>query len=115
MPAKKPSIPLSAASLKTGTPEFGTPDLTEFRTFTRPFPKDAGERDCYQFLLEQMQAAPDRPRGKKAELEDSCRRRFRVTVESFQDCWREAIELTGACWDQPGRRPNLNFVVKPSG
>jgi hypothetical protein len=106
MPAKKPSIPLSAVSLKTGTPKFGTPDLTEFRTFTRPFPKDAGERDCYQFLLEQMQAAPDRPRGKKAEFEKACQRRFHVNVGSFEYCWREAIKVTGACWDQPGRRPN---------
>jgi hypothetical protein len=109
MPAKRPSIPLPTVGLETGTPELGPSDLTEFRTFTRPFPKDARERDCYQFLLEQMQAEPDRPRGKKAEFEDTCRWRFRVNVESFEYCWREAIKITGACWDQPGRRPSKEF------
>ena len=79
MSATKPSISLSAVSLETGAPELGTSDLTEFRTLIRPFPKDAGERDCYQYLLEQMQATPDRPPGTKAEFEKACRRRFRVT------------------------------------
>ena len=106
MTSKKPSIPLSAVSSATGTPEFGPSDLTEFRTLIRPFPKDVGERDCYQYLLEQMRASPDRPRGKKAEFEKVCQRRFRVNVGSFEYCWREAIKVTGACWDQPGRRPN---------
>ena len=105
MPATKPSISLSAVSLETGAPEFGTPDLTELRNLIRPFPKDAGERDCYRYLLEQMQATPDRPRGTKAEFEKTCRRRFHVTVESFEYCWREANKVTGARWDQPGRRP----------
>jgi uncharacterized short protein YbdD (DUF466 family) len=106
MPATKRSIPLSAVRLKTGAPELGTPDFTELRrTCPRPFPKDAGERDCYRYLLEQMQATPDRPRGTKAEFEKTCRSRFDVMVDSFEYCWREAIDATGACWDQPGRRP----------
>jgi hypothetical protein len=100
-----PSISLSAVSLETGAPELAMSDLTEFRTFIRPFPKDEAERDCYQYLLEQMRATPDRPLGPKVDFENSCRRQFRVTVDSFQYCWRQAIELTGACWDQPGRRP----------
>ena len=102
MPATKL---LTAVSLETGAPEIGTPDLTELRTLIRPFPRDAGERDCYRFLLEQMQATPDRPSRTKAEFEKTCRRRFHVTVESFEYCWREAIQVTGARWNQPGRRP----------
>jgi hypothetical protein len=70
MPAKKFPISLSAVSLETGPPVLGTPDLTELRTLIRRFPKDAGERDCYQYLLEEMQATPNRPRGKKAIRED---------------------------------------------
>jgi hypothetical protein len=105
MPAKKPSISLSAVSLETGSPEFGTPDLTELRHILRRFPKDLGERSCYRYLLDQMRATPDRPQQKKAEFEEHCRRRFSVTVESFDYCWREAIKVTGVRWDQPGRRP----------
>jgi|SRR5664279_1211162 hypothetical protein len=106
MPAKKPSIPLSTVSLETGAPQFGPSDLTEFRNIPRPFPKNAGERDCYQYLLEQMQATPDRPPGRKVEFANNCRRRFHVNVDSFEYCWREAIKVTGARWDQPGRRPS---------
>lgn len=105
MPAMKPSISLFAVCLETGVPELGTPDPTEIRTLRRPFPKDAGERGCYRYLLEQMQATPDRARGTKAELEKMCRRQFHVAVESFEYCWREAIKVTGARWDRPGRRP----------
>ena len=105
MQATKSSIFLSAVSLETGAPELGTPDFTELRILTRPFPKDAGERDCYRYLVEQMQASPNRPRGTKAELKKTCRARFHVTVESFQYCWSEAIKVTCARWDQPGRRP----------
>ena len=101
----EPSISLSAVSLETGVAEFGTVDFTEIRTVPRPFPEDAGERGCYQYLLEQMQATPDRPRGTKPEFKQFCRRRFHVTVDSFEYCWREAIKVTGARWDQPGRRP----------
>jgi hypothetical protein len=101
----KPSISLSAVSLATGRPGFGAPDLTELRTVVTQFPKNAGERDCYRYLLEQMQAAPDRPRVRKAELKKTCRRQFHVTVDSFAYCWREAIKASGAPWDQPGRRP----------
>jgi hypothetical protein len=105
MPTTKPSISPSAVSLETGGPELGAPDLTELRTDIRPFPKDAAERDCYRYLLEQMQATPDRPRATKGELKKTCRRRFHVTVDSFEYCWREAIKASGARWDQPGRRP----------
>jgi hypothetical protein len=105
MPAKKPSVSLATAGLETAAPELDAPDLTELRTFIRPFPRDAGERDCYQYLVEQMQASPDCPRGTKPEFEKTCRRRFHVTVDSFDYCWREAIKVTGALWDQPGRRP----------
>jgi len=105
MPAKKPSTPFSALSLKTGAPEFGTPDLTELRSRIRPFPKDAGERDCYRYLSEQMQGTPGRAPKTKAGFKRACRRRFSVTVDSFEYCWREAIKATGARWDQPGRRP----------
>ena len=105
MPANKPSVTLSAVSLAAGAPILGTPDLTELRVLTRPFPKDGKERACYQYLLEQMQATPDRARRTKAEFKMTCRRRFRVTVESFDYSWHEAIKVTGARWDQPGRRP----------
>src|ERR1700687_5323242 len=105
MPTTKPSNSLSAVSLETRAPEFGAPDLTEFRNEIKPFPKDARERDCYRYLLEQMQATPDRPRATKAELEKTCRRQFHVTLGSFEYCWREAIKASGARWDQPGRRP----------
>ncbi len=106
MPATKPSASLSALSAESGAPEFGTADFSELRNVPRPFPKDAGERGCYRYLLEQMQASPDHPFGKKAEFEDECRLAFRVTVDSFEYCWREAIKATGARWDQPGRRPS---------
>ena len=104
----KPSISLSAVSLETGVAEFGPVDFTEIRTVPRPFPKDAGERGCYQYLLEQMQATPE-PCETKPEVEKTCRRRFHVTVDSFQYCWREAIKASGARWDQHGRRPRKKF------
>src|SRR4051812_39151663 len=105
MPMAKPSISLSVISLETGAPELGAPDLTELRTGIRPFPKDAAERDCYRYLRGQMQATPDRPRETKAKFKTTCRRRFHVTVDSFEYCWREAIKASGTRWDQPGRRP----------
>jgi hypothetical protein len=95
----------SATSLGTSAPGLETPDLTEFRTEVRPFPKDAGERDCYRYLLNHMQASPERPDQTKADFERVCRRRFHVTVDGFNYCWREAIKVSGAHWDQPGRRP----------
>jgi hypothetical protein len=103
MPTTKSSISLSAVSSETGSPDFATPDLTEIRLTQRPFPKDPGERACYRYLLEQMRTAPDRPPQRKAEYETFCRHRFRVTVDSFDYCWREAIKASGARWDQPGR------------
>jgi hypothetical protein len=105
MPTTKPSISLSAVSLETGGPAFGAPEPTELRTVVRKFPKDAAERDCYRYLLEQMQSTPERPRATKAELKKTCRRRFHIMVDSFDYCWREAIKASGARWDQPGRRP----------
>jgi hypothetical protein len=104
MARKKRHCP-SATSLKASAPGLGTPDLTEFRRVVRPFPKDAGERDCYRYLLDHMQASPERPDRTKADFERVCRRRFRVTVDSFDYCWREANKVSGAHWDQPGRRP----------
>jgi hypothetical protein len=104
MATTKTSISLSAVDLAASAPEIGTPDLTELRIVIRRFPKDAGERDCYRHLLEQMQATPENPRGTKAGLEDTCRERFDVTVESFNYCWNEAIKVSGANWNQPGRR-----------
>jgi hypothetical protein len=97
---------LHVIDLQAGAPELGAPELTELRIVIRPFPKDAAERNCYQYLLEQMQASPDHAAGTKVEFERICRRRFRVMVGSFEYCWREAIKASGACWDQPGRRPN---------
>jgi hypothetical protein len=105
MPKTKPSISPSAVSLETGGPEFGAPDLTELRIVKRPFPKDAKERGCHRYLVEQMQATPGHPRATKGEFKKTCRRRFHVTVDSFEYCWREAIKASGASWDQPGRRP----------
>ncbi len=97
---------LHGTDLQTDAPELGIPDLTELRIVIRPFPKGVAERNCYQYLLEQMQASPDHPADTKAEFKKTCRRRFRVTVGSFEYCWREAIKASGACWDQPGRRPS---------
>lgn len=85
----------SAESLETSGPKFGAPDLTELHTLIRPFPKDARERDCYRYLLQQMQVTPDRPRATKGEFKETCRRRFHVTVDSFEYCWREAIKASG--------------------
>jgi hypothetical protein len=105
----EPSI--SGVSLETGGPELGAPDLAELRTVIRPFPRDAAERDCFRYLLEQMQATTDRPRVTKAKFEKTCRWRFHVTLGSFEYCWREAIKASGARWDQPGRRPAKNFLA----
>ena len=100
---------LSAVSLDVGAPELGTPDLTERRILVRLFPQDAGERDCYVYLLEQMRATPHRAGRKKAEFENICRQQFSVTVDSFDYCWREAIKVSGARWDRPGRRPRQKY------
>jgi hypothetical protein len=92
-----------ALSLKTNAPEIAAPDLTEFRKVIRPFPKDTGERGCYGYLLGQMRSTPDRSRTTRDEFEKTCRKKFQVTVESFDYVWREANKVTGARWDQPGR------------
>jgi hypothetical protein len=99
------SAPISAIGLETNPPEIATPDLTEFRIEKRAFPKDVAERNCYGFLVGEMQAAPDHAIKTRSEIAAICRKRFRVTVESFQYLWREAIRVTGARWDKPGRRP----------
>jgi hypothetical protein len=109
MPAAQPSISLFPLSLQTGAAELGAADFTEVRNVPRPFPKDARERNCYRYLLEQMQAAPDLPHRTKDEVEEICRDRFHVTVDSFNYCWREAIKVTGAPWDQPGRPRRHRF------
>jgi hypothetical protein len=109
MQAAQASISLFPLSLKAGAAVLGTPGLTENRIVLRPFPKDAGERDCYRYLLEQMQAAPDLPHRAKDEVEGTCRERFDVTVDSFNYCWREAIKVTGARWDRPGRPRRQRF------
>jgi hypothetical protein len=103
MVATKRSVDLFPVNLEPGSPEFFTADFTEVRNVPRPFPKDAGERDCYRYLLVKMQASLDRPHGAKTEIKNHCRGHFHVTVESFEYCWREAIKATGARWDQPGR------------
>ncbi len=101
------AIRLAAAALEIGRPEspleIGSPDFTELHHIFRAFPKNEAERHCYRFLLEQMRAAPDRHAMTKDELEKICRRRFRVTVESFDYCWREAIKASGARWNKQGR------------
>jgi hypothetical protein len=104
MSTPKRPIALAAVDLEVGPSEFVTPDLTELRSLVRPFPKDESERGCYRYLLEQMLAALDRPHRTKSEVEKTCRRRFHVTVESFDYCWREGVKVTGARWDRPGRR-----------
>jgi hypothetical protein len=95
---------LSSADLAIGAPSVDTADLTERRRVERLFPKDTRERDCYRYLLEQMERSPDRPPTVKGEFEEECRRRYQVTLNSFEYCWREAIKVSGAFWDQPGRR-----------
>jgi hypothetical protein len=109
MLAAQRSISLFPLSLKTGAAVLCTPDLTENRIVLRPFPKDAGERNCYRYLMEQMQATLDLPHRTKDEVERTCRERFHVTVDSFNYCWREAIQVTGARWDQPGRPRRQRF------
>jgi hypothetical protein len=103
MPGTKPS--LSAVNMETCAPHIGTPDLTELRRLVRQFPKDEGERNCYRYLLKEMRSAPDKPPATKRHFDTTCRRQFRITAASFDYCWREAIKVTGAVWDQPGRRP----------
>jgi hypothetical protein len=113
MSATTRPINLFPLSLETGAADLCAADFAEIRNVPRTFPKDAAERDCYRYLLGEMQATPDRPHGTKTEIENYCRERFRVTVDSFQYCWREAITVTGARWDQPGRPPGRNLLVNP--
>jgi hypothetical protein len=95
---------LSAADPVSGAPSLDAADLTEERFIRRPFPKDARERGCYGYLLGRMQSSPDIPLARKDDLKRICREQFRISRDSFDYCWREAVEASGACWDQPGRR-----------
>src|SRR4051812_22351785 len=99
-----PVFHLSATSLEIGSPEIGPLDLTELETVIKPFPATAAERSCYCYLLEQMEATPECAPKTKIEIKKFCRGRFRMTVESFECCWRKAIKASGARWDKPGRR-----------
>jgi hypothetical protein len=83
-------------------PKIGTPDLTRFDL--TPFPKNEAQRACYNYLHALMLATPDRPPCKKDDLEKACRKKFKVTVESFETAWREAIKATGSRWNRRGRR-----------
>ena len=65
--------------LQTGAPELGAADLAEHRILVRTFPRDAQERNCYQYLLHEMQASPIHSPSMKADFEDRCRARFHVT------------------------------------
>jgi hypothetical protein len=94
-----------ALSLKTEAPEIAAPDLTELRIVVRPFPKDAAERECYGYLLGQLRSPPDHSRTTRDGFKKTCRKKFQVTVESFDYVWREANKVTGARLDKPGRRP----------
>ena len=114
MPAKKPSISLSKAGLKTAAPELDAPDLTEFRPLIRPFPKDAGERACYQYVVEQMQASPDRPRETKAEFEKACRRRFHVKVTASITAGARPLRSPAPVGISPGAAHAKYFLAKPT-
>ena len=54
-----------------------------------------------------------RLRRTKAELEKNCRCRFRVTVDIFEYCWREANRVTGARWNRPGAPHFKIFPLNP--
>jgi hypothetical protein len=96
----------SALNVETCAPHIGTPELTELRRSIsiRQFPKDDDERKCYLYLLEEMRSAPRKPPATKEHFDEDCRDKFRIKAASFDYCWREAIKVTGAVWDQPGRR-----------
>ena len=95
---------IASVSLETPRPEIDAPDFAERRIYARLFPKDAAERDCYHHLLSLMRTSPNRQVSTEAELKAACRRQFGVTVESFRYTWAEAIKVSGANWDKPGRR-----------
>jgi hypothetical protein len=74
--------------------------------------KDAEEQDCYRYLLDQMGACPNHPRGPKADFKKTRRRRFHVKVESFEYCWRESIEaLLGSARAPAALRSRLSAVL----
>jgi hypothetical protein len=106
-----------APRLGNGAPELGTADFTEVGGLHRgpqgpKFPKDAAERDCYRYLLGQMQATPDRPHQRKAEFEEICRGRFYVTVESF-DYLPRPVGSPAPVGISLGARHAKAFPVKP--
>jgi hypothetical protein len=61
-------IAISGLSLETAPPEIAQAEFTEFRIVKHPFPKDRPERDCYAYLVKEMQATPDRPSRKLSAL-----------------------------------------------
>src|SRR4051812_37204915 len=106
MSATKPIVHIPPPEdLVTGPPLSGTGELTEQRILTLSFPNNERERRCFQYLLHQMEAMSEHPSKTKTEYSKLCRQKFRVTVGSFESCWREAIKATGVQWDRPGRRP----------
>jgi hypothetical protein len=98
-----------AASLAIMQPEMGVALFAEGRISTSLFPKDEAERACFEYIVAHMLASPNWQQSTKAELERDCRSQFNVTVGSFDECWREAIKASGACWNQQGRRSRKNF------
>jgi hypothetical protein len=96
---------LDPRDLQMGAPEFSAADVAEHRFLVRTFPRDSQERACYEYLLQEMQVSPIYSPSTKADFEERCRARFRVTKESYLYCWREASRVGGAHWDRPGRRP----------
>jgi hypothetical protein len=87
----------------TSAHELGTADFTELCKVRRPFPKDAGGTRLLSLSGGANAGHAGSAHRRKAEFEEFCRRRFHVTVDSFDYCWREANKVTGVRWDQPGR------------
>jgi hypothetical protein len=65
MSATTRPIDLFPVSFETGAPDLCAADFAEVRNVPRSFPKDPAERDCYRYLLGEMQATPDRLTGRK--------------------------------------------------
>jgi hypothetical protein len=67
-------------------------------------PRARPAHDCYQWLLELMQAAPGmRPKSKAAFLDEAKGRFFGLKERQFQRAWSKAISASGASgWSKPG-------------
>ena len=77
-------------------------DLAEY--FLKLFPIDEGVRGSVHYMVGQMEASREELTITKAELKKICRQQFGITASSFDDYyWPQAIRLSGANWDQPGR------------